>query len=282
MPTPTWIQDLMMTKVDIVDRPADEHGTFKLFKSDSGLTPEGTVGHGQTDLAEELAMMGFSKTDLLPEHWEVTKSYKEGEMPELSEEILKGLPDEVLEYIGHLEKSFPPKADEADDEDDDTDEKDEKMEKSLDLPADVMEMLAKRDAEIDELRKSASDAQSIAKAERDLRVTREWQTKFDSLSALSFEDKDAVVKSLKDLADTNPALASATFSALQAANGQADSAALFAEIGKGAPVEGSAEARLEAVVKNYQTEKSLSEPDAWDLALREQPELYSEYLKEQN
>lgn len=271
---PTWLRNLKMTKVDLVDRPADEHAMISLYKREgSPLAPDGTV---LGDAFSENDAMLNPASPLSRQSREVTKIEQEGKMPELDEEILKGLPDEVLNYIGHLEQVALEKADDAAD----GEEEDEDMAKSLELPEGVQELLAKRDAEIEELRKSANDAQAVAKAERDLRVTREWRDKVTKLDSLSFEDTEAVVKSLKELADTNPELAEATFKTLSAANGQAESAALFSEIGKAAPAEGSAEAKLEKVVKGIMESEKVSEPEAWDLAIQRDPSLYADYVQE--
>jgi hypothetical protein len=287
MPSPTWLRDMKMTKVDSVDRPADEHAVFSFFKNDkeaNSLTPSGTFAGGSTDLAAEVAKLAVSKQNQDTGRGTSTGNTnpKEGSMPTpLTEEIMKGLPDEVLEYIETLEKASDMPDDEEDDEDEDPKAKGKNpFAKGLELPTEVMEMLAKRDDEITELRKSAEDSATIAKAERDLRVTREWQGHVDELSSLSFDDKASVVKSMKELHDTNPALATSTLAALKAANGQAESSSIFTELGKGMPSEGSAEGKMEKLAKSIQIDEKVTEAQSWDLAMQRQPDLYTDYLNE--
>lgn len=279
---PTWLKDMSMTKVDAVDRPADEHALIAMFKNEGGIPddffyPEGTILKGDGPLTEESATIEINGEEPV--------NKEEGEMPKLKDEVLKGLPDEVLSYIGHLETELSKADSESDDEEssdseDSEDEESDDMEKSLKLPDDVVEMLRKRDEEIEALRKSADASAAIAKAERDLRITREWRQKVDGLDSLTFDDKDSVVKGLKDLSDTNPDLANAVLGTLEKANGQAESAALFSEIGKGAPAEGSAEGKMEAVVKSIMASDEVSEPEAWDLAMQRNPDLYADYITE--
>jgi hypothetical protein len=278
---------MKMTKVDSVDRPADEHAVFSFFKNDkeaNSLTPSGTFAGGSTDLAAEVAKLAVSKQNQDTGRGTSTGNTnpKEGSMPTpLTEEIMKGLPDEVLEYIETLEKASDMPDDEEDDEDEDPKAKGKNpFAKGLELPTEVMEMLAKRDDEITELRKSAEDSATIAKAERDLRVTREWQGHVDELSSLSFDDKASVVKSMKELHDTNPALATSTLAALKAANGQAESSSIFTELGKGMPSEGSAEGKMEKLAKSIQIDEKVTEAQSWDLAMQRQPDLYTDYLNE--
>lgn len=210
-------------------------------------------------------------TELLPENWKVSKK-EEGAMPEpLSEEILKSLPDEALEYIGDLER----KLDEGNIEPSNQD-----VTKRDDLPVEVREEIEKRDAELATITKRLEQAEAVAKAERDARITREWEDRVSRLDHLTLPDE--VVKQFKTLADTQPEFADEIYKSLVAANEQTESAAIFSEIGKSAPAEGSAEAEATKIAKAYQAETpGLTFEQAYDKALAENPTLFARAMTEE-
>lgn len=299
-----FLRKARWSKVDLVDRPADAHATFAIFKrddeGDEGYTAEERIelakaGHaledgsfpivtksdleaavaavdeaGDTEVAKRHIMKRAEELealDVLPGEWSISKSEndeEEGEMPRtLSDEVRKGLPDDVQAYLTDLEAEVAKKAPSDDNPDDIT--------KRDDIPEDIKKMFADQKA-------AAERAESIAKAERDLRLTKEWEARLSSLDALTLED--GVAKSFKELADTNPELAENVAKTLEGLNEQAQTSGLFEEIGKSASYATTGEGKLESIVKGIMAEDKVDEPTAWDLASQRHPEAYELYLAE--
>lgn len=350
MTKPNYLKRASWSSVDLVDRPADAHARFSIWKRDSSATAEevekmsptsSQVSQGgkpvdddeeemdeygkpkkkkkqsmmkrefSADERRELAKKGqalpdgsfpiVNKSDLsnavqafgragdqgkaknhiikraralgavemLPEDWRVSKSEpnkEEGAMPlTLSEEVRKGLPDDVQAYLTDLEaevakKDAPPEATTP-----------ETVAKRDDLPEDIKKMFSDQAEAI-------AKAESVAKAERDLRLNREWQDRIGKFEHLGLDE--GVAKSFKELSDTDSELADTVVKALEGLNEKAEVSALFEEIGKSEEFQGTGEGKLESVVKSIQNDEKVSEPEAWDLASQRHPDLYERYLTE--
>lgn len=209
--------------------------------------------------------------ELLPGSWQAEK--KEGSMPEkLAEEVLKSLPQAAQDYITALESAQAEGGSEPS-----TGTVD--ITKRSDIPEDVLALIAKRDEDLAEIRKRAEEAEAVAKAERDARVLNEWRdrvAKFDGLGL----DVEETAQNFKSLAETNSELAENLMKSLSGLREQAETSALFEEIGKAEQHANSAEGALETIVKSIQAEEKVSEAVAWDLALERNPELYARYSEE--
>jgi hypothetical protein len=143
------LKDLDVHFVSLVDRAAvrdpsnpTEAQRFLLFKKESGAP--------NTDSPE-----GGSMTEA-----ELTAALQKAEQER----------DELAAKVEKLEKKLAKK---------DKDEKPAEVNKA-ELPAEVREALEKAEAERDALKKSAEEAAELAKAERDLRVTREFVAKAEA------------------------------------------------------------------------------------------------------
>ncbi len=129
--------------------------------------------------------------------------------------------------------------------------------------------------------KAAWDAQEIAKAERDLRLTREFVAKAAGYDALPIEpEKFGPV--LKVLHEKAPAEAAQVEAVLQGANEAVQKGALYAEAGRsGVSSGGSAWAEIEKAAGELVSKSTgMTKEQAVAKVMEMRPELYARYLRE--
>lgn len=229
----------------------------------------------------------------LEEGWIVMKSANQG--VSMSDEVTgmdESLEEAYIERVIELEKALSDSQSRVaalqdqvekmagkygDDEEEDEEEmEEEETMKSLlkSLPEPVREMLEKAESE-------ASAAREELRKERDAQRDREFVAKAAGWNHLSV-DANEVGPALRRLADVDVDLFSAIEKALEGANAQAESAAIFDEIGRGGrPESGDAYSKVYALAK--------AAHDAGDFATIEQaissmvithPDLYAAYRAE--
>lgn len=141
-------------------------------------------------------------------------------------------------------------------------------------PESVVKMIA-------DLRKSADDATAALQAERDSRADVEAIEKAKGWANLNL-DAEKVGPALRRLATTDADLAKSLEEVLSSVNAQAESAQIFAEIGKSADFKtGNAYERMTSLAKSAVEEgvaKSFEQALA-DIATKN-PDLYTQYLTE--
>ena len=182
------------------------------------------------------------------------------------EKALSASQAKVEELAKAYEKVEAPEEEEAEEEEEDD------MMKSLPQP--VREMLEKAASETAMVREEL-------KKERDSRRDEEFVAKASGWSHLTI-DANEVGPSLRKLSDIDPSLASQVEKALEGANAQAESAAIFGEIGRGSrPDDGNAYATVEAMAKaahangDYKTTEQ-----AMTAIIQQNPDLYAAYRAE--
>ena len=181
-----------------------------------------------------------------------------GSMPTL-EEVLKALPDEQRAVVEEaVQKKEPPKPDDVN-------------------KADLPEPLRKR---FEEMEKRAEEAERLAKAEREAREWEGFQKRAESLPHVGERDKVAeILKAAYGVSKENGEALEAT---LKAANEQIEKGRLFDEMGRDGN-RGQSDA-MTAVNKRAEeirkADPALTEAQAFDKALQENPAAYAEYLKE--
>lgn len=224
----------------------------------------------------------------LEEGWIVMKSANQG--VSMSEEVTgldESLEEAYIERVIELEKalgdsqarvaSLEAQVEKmAGGEDDEEEMDEEETMKSLlkSVPEPVREMLEKAESE-------ANAAREELRKERDAQRDREFVAKAAGWNHLSV-DANEVGPALRRLADIDVDLFSAISKALEGANAQAESAAIFDEIGRGGrPESGDAYSKVYALAK--------AAHDAGDFATIEQaissmvithPDLYAAYRAE--
>lgn len=243
------LTDMEFDEISLVTRPANQLSKVVLFKSDTTKEDE--------DMSEETAKSDVTKDD--------------------NEQI--ELPQEVFDYITALEEAnadllqqVEKMAAAADPEDD--------------SEGDETELLKSADPRIVELIKSAEQraeaAERIAKAERDVRLEREFVSKAQGLNQLPV-NADEFGKVLKSVAEAVDADTFAkVWQVLEAANNSIKSGGLFNEIGKSngtndtGPISNidREAARIREQFPNLSREQAIAK------AVESDPSLYTEYLRE--
>lgn len=182
---------------------------------------------------------------------------------------------EIIEEMEKASKKKQMKGDEetAADAADPEEEDDSYLMKSLPQP--VREMLAKAQDE-------ANIAREELRKEREARRDEEFVAKAAGWSHLTIDSKE-VGPALRRLSDIDANLAESIEKALGAANAQAESAAIFDEIGRGVrPDDGSAYAKVESMAKSA---VSAGEFNTMEQAIAsivtKNPDLYAAYRAEQ-
>ena len=141
-------------------------------------------------------------------------------------------------------------------------------------PAPVVKM-------IEDLRKQAEEATAELRKERDARADAQAVEKAKGWANLNF-DAEKVGPALRRLSETDSELAKSIEEVLSSVNAQAESASIFAEIGKSADFKsGNAYERMTTLAKSAVEEgvaKSFAQAMA-DVASKN-PDLYSQYLSE--
>ena len=141
---------------------------------------------------------------------------------------------------------------------------------------------------LEDLEKSASDAkaraevaESVLKAERDARANEVAVAKAKEWTHLAI-DAEKVGPALASLAEVNVDLAKALEDVLTSVNAQAESANIFAEIGKSAsPTSGDAYTQLTSMAKAaVESTKGITFEQAFAGAVNSNPDLYNQYLSE--
>jgi hypothetical protein len=242
------IKRLKMSEVSGVDYPAHLANGFSVTKS--AESPDDT-GAAEA-LEEENAMTDKSLADATPEDIaEVAKAFTAEQKETIAKAL--GLPTEPAEPVGSPE---------------------EQLLKSL-APA-AQEVFKSLQAEVTKAR----EEQAIEKAARlDQEAVAKSREELQHLGI----DHVAVAPAIRKFAEANPEAAGVLTTMLKAVNGQAESAALFKELGTaGAGQETDAYAKItgradELVAAGTVTSKALGIAKALD----ENPSLFAEYQKAQ-
>jgi len=228
----------------------------------------------------------------LEEGWIVMKSAKSTEAT-VSEEIgmEQSLEDAYIERVVELEKALTDSQAQieamekahakAKDEDEDED-KDKDKDEDDDYEDDMMKSLPKEVREL--LEKAQGEATLVReelRKERESRRDEEFVAKAATWSHLTV-DPEEVGPALRRLTDLDAKLGEQIEKALVAANAQAESAAIFEEIGRGSrPDDGNAYATVQAMAKAAVTSGEFKTMEqAVTGVIGKNPELYAAYRAE--
>lgn len=253
---PSLLRSLSIGKVDFVDRPADPHARTAIWKRD-GAAPDDDPKEGNVP-----------------------------EIPTLTDEVRKGLPEEAVDIIDALTAALEDAqsgegdadADATDDAAADADADAGDLAKRDDLPEDVREALRKRDEQMEAMQKRLDESEEKRAAEIRKREVREWGEKIAKFDGVLPENAD---EKFADLADHDADLADEIVKALDALNEQVDKSALFGSAGTDLDAEeGSALAALETKSKEIAKRDDIDEVEAFAKATEENPDLYDRHLAE--
>lgn len=166
-------------------------------------------------------------------------------------------------------------------------DKDEEMKKEdmtsliKEAPEAIRVMLETMEKSAQESKTRVAEIESVLKSERVARANGDAVEKAKAWKFLGL-DAEKVGPALRELAEINEELAKSVEEALSSVNAQAESANIFAEIGKSAnPATGNAYDQLTSLAKSVTENKSgVTFEQAFADAVNTNPDLYSQYLNE--
>jgi hypothetical protein len=263
-----------------VDHPAHLHEGWLVIKSEnltgvddllSDLNNQNDNSNEFRKGTEEEAMSEQNNVETTPEVLsteEVDKAKGQMSYDEMMNKI-KMLEDELAMANKKLKKS----------------EDDEVVVDTASLVKEAPEPLRKM---LEDLEKSAQEATARANAAEEIlkaeRVTRANSESIEKAKAWKFLGLDAekVGPALRQLAEINEELAKSVEEALNSVNAQAESANIFAEIGKSAnPTTGDAYTQLTSLAKSLtEAKKGMTFEQAFADSVKSNPDLYQQYLSE--
>lgn len=194
------------------------------------------------------------------------------------EDKIKQLTDELEKTKAELEKTKGKMKKKDEDEMEKEDSVDSLIKSA---PEPLRKMLASLEQEKTEALAKAAQTEEVLKSERTTRANAEAIAKAKSWNFLSL-DAEKIGPALRQLAEVDADLAKSVEEALTSVNAQAESANIFAEIGKSAnPTSGSAYEQLTSMAKSATEGKSgLTFEQAFSDAVTSNPDLYVQYLNE--
>ena len=263
-----------------VDHPAHLHEGWLVIKSEnltgvddllSDLNNQNDNSNEFRKGTEEEAMSEQNNVETTPEvisTEEVDKAKGQMSYDEMMNKI-KMLEDELAMANKKIKKS----------------EDDEVVVDTASLVKEAPEPLRKM---LEDLEKSAQEATARANAAEEIlkaeRVARSNSEAIEKAKAWKFLGLDAekVGPALRQLAEINEELAKSVEEALYSVNAQAESANIFAEIGKSAnPTTGDAYTQLTSLAKSLtETKKGMTFEQAFADSVKSNPDLYQQYLSE--
>ena len=148
-------------------------------------------------------------------------------------------------------------------------------------PEPLRKMLADLEQEKSDALAKAAQAEEVLKSERTTRANAEAVEKAKAWKFLSL-DAEKVGPALRQLAEVDAGLAKSVEEVLASVNAQAESANIFAEIGKSAnPTTGNAYEQLTSMAKSAtETNNGLTFEQAFANVVTSNPDLYAQYLSE--
>ena len=193
---------------------------------------------------------------------------------------------ETMKELEKTKKMYGNMMDEEDKKKSMHDKDDKKMKKSDDeeliksAPAEVQLIVAEMRKAADEALARATAAEEVLLKERDDRADAEAVAKAKAWGHLPIE-AEKIGPALRRLAGIDTDLAKAVEDMLNAVEAQAESANIFAEIGKsGTPTSGSAYEQLSSMAKAVSETSGITFEQAFTNAVSQNTDLYSQYLNE--
>ena len=259
-----------------VDHPAHLHEGWLVIKSETS---------GVDDLLSDLKAnnkpdASLSMEETMPQDEKVELAAPmDDEKDKMSysdmEEKIKKLTEELEKTKAELDKSKKmKKADETEEV-----ETVDSLIKSA--PEPLRKMLADLEQEKSDALAKAAQAEEVLKSERTTRANAEAVEKAKAWKFLSL-DAEKIGPALRQLAEVDAELAKSVEEALTSVNAQAESANIFAEIGKSAnPTTGNAYEQLTSMAKSAtETNNGLTFEQAFANVVTSNPDLYAQYLSE--
>ena len=296
MPKARKMVSLNIEEASGVDHPAHLHEGWLVIKSDNltsmdDLLSDLNTTENQSDASlnqrgteeEPMAQDETQKAVHMPEedkkknvHEDKEKAVHEEDAEKMSYDDMKKKIKDLEEELDKAMKKLAKMAD-----------KDEDMKKEdvssliKEAPEAIRVMLETMEKSAQESKTRVAEIEAVLKSERVARANGDAVEKAKAWKFLGL-DAEKVGPALRELAEINEDLAKSVEEALSSVNAQAESANIFAEIGKSAnPATGNAYDQLTSLAKSVTENKSgVTFEQAFADAVSTNPDLYSQYLNE--
>ena len=297
MPKARKMVSLNIEEASGVDHPAHLHEGWLVIKSDNLTSMDdllSDLNKQENNPDESLNQKGTEEEPMAQDETQVID--KGAHMPK-EEDKEKGMHteddkkkkmsyDDMMKKIADLEEELDKTKKKLELEK--VKHKDEEMKKEDDITSLIKEAPEPIRKALEEMEKSAADAtkrvteiEEVLKAERSARADEEAVEMAKAWKFLGLE-AEKVGPALRKLAEVDSDLAKSVQEALTSVNAQAESANIFAEIGKSAnPATGNAYEQLTSLAKSAtESKKGVTFEQALSEAVLSNPDLYKQYLSE--
>ena len=297
MPKARKMVSLNIEEASGVDHPAHLHEGWLVIKSDNLTSMDdllSDLNKQENNPDESLNQKGTEEEPMAQDETQVID--KGAHMPK-EEDKEKGMHteddkkkkmsyDDMMKKIADLEEELDKTKKKLELEK--VKHKDEEMKKEDDITSLIKEAPEPIRKALEEMEKSAADAtkrvteiEEVLKAERSARADEEAVEMAKAWKFLGLE-AEKVGPALRKLAEVDSDLAKSVQEALTSVNAQAESANIFAEIGKSAnPATGNAYEQLTSLAKSAtESKKGVTFEQAFSEAVLANPDLYKQYLSE--
>jgi hypothetical protein len=297
MPKARKMVSLNIEEASGVDHPAHLHEGWLVIKSDNLTSMDDLLSdlNKQENNPDESLNQKGTEEEPMAQDETLDVADKAKHMPE--EEKEKGMHDgedkkkkmsydDMMKKIADLEEELDKTKKKLELEK--VKHKDEEMKKEDDITSLIKEAPEPIRKALEEMEKSAADAtkrvteiEEVLKAERSARADEEAVEMAKAWKFLGLE-AEKVGPALRKLAEVDSDLAKSVQEALTSVNAQAESANIFAEIGKSAnPATGNAYEQLTSLAKSAtESKKGVTFEQAFSEAVLANPDLYKQYLSE--
>jgi hypothetical protein len=289
MPKARKMVSLNIEEASGVDHPAHLHEGWLVIKSDNLTSMDDLLSdlnktENQSD--ESLNQRGTEEEPMAQD-----ETQKAAPMPEEDKEKMMKPEDEAKMSYDDMKKKIKDLEEELDkamkklakmaDKEDEMKKEEDVSSLIKQAPEAVRVMLETMEKSANESKARVAEIEAVLKSERVARANEDAVEKAKAWKFLGL-DADKVGPALRELAEINEDLAKSVEEALSSVNAQAESANIFAEIGKSAnPATGNAYDQLTSLAKSVTENKNgVTFEQAFADAVSSNPDLYSQYLNE--
>jgi len=296
MPKARKMVSLNIEETSGVDHPAHLHEGWLVIKSDNLTSMDNLLSdlnktENQTDASlnqrgteeEPMAQDETQKAMHMPDEEKKKNMHEDKEKAMHEDEDAKKMSyDDMKKKIKDLEEELD-KAMKKLSKFGHTDEEKKEDADSLkkEAPEALRVMIETMEKSAQESKARVAEIEAVLKSERIARANGDAVEKAKAWKFLGL-DAEKIGPALRELAEINEDLAKSVEEALSSVNAQAESANIFAEIGKSSnPTSGNAYEQLTSMAKSASEGKSrLSFEQAFSDAVNSNPDLYNQYLSE--
>lgn len=287
MPRAKKMVALNIEETSGVDHPAHLHEGWLVIKSDNLTSMDDLLSdlkQEENKSDESLFQKGTEEEPMAQD--ENVEVVSEAPATETVDKAKKMTPEEMMAKIAKLEEELDMAKKKMKKMEHGNKEDEMKKEEDIDsiiksAPEPLRKMLADFEKSVSDANARATQAEEVLKAERVARANEEAVEKAKAWKYLGL-DAEKVGPALRQLAEVDSELAKSVEEALTSVNAQAESANIFAEIGKSAsPATGNAYDQLTSLAKSaVEGKNGLTFEQAFSEAVLSNPDLYKQYLSE--